>query len=80
MSEITITSDEDKVRFERELGDEVVRLLHDPHVGDWIVVHETGNAIGQPGGIRDRADAIEYALYLLDVIEETDIFPQEKIE
>lgn len=56
---------------------EEVQVQKDPNVGDWQIHHFMPKGFGSPGGVRSRAQGIEYALYVLGVIEETDVRPQD---
>jgi hypothetical protein len=87
MSEITIQYGENHVYVMGE--DEIVRATHDRHVGDWPITatdqdwdpddDEPPAFVYQPGGVPSRDAAVEWALYELGVIEETDVQPTEKL-
>jgi hypothetical protein len=47
----------------------------DEAAGDWLITHYINGGVGMPGGIVKRSDAIEYGLFLLGEIEETEARP-----
>lgn len=56
---------------------EEVEIRRDDGVGDWVIHHFTTHGIGSPGGVNTRAQAIEYGLYVLGKLDETDVRPQD---
>lgn len=77
---VSIQENDDGDEIILDTAEKQITLAYDKWVGDWMVIYRTASGgVGQPGGIRDRAEAIEYALYRLGALEDCEAHPIDRV-